>query len=116
MSLRQQVTGEIKAIGLVTLYFASWFGMMILLKRLVLAEHQIEFRGVSTAIVGALIVAKVGLDREDAIEMYYKPWLNVTADLQIIAPALKKTLDSSGNNLKDVDTAVVAGLRLYVRF
>jgi porin len=61
----------------------------------------------------------VGLDHEDAIEMYYNvavtPWLNVTADLQIINPGLKKTLGSDGR-LRDVDTAVVAGLRLYARF
>src|SRR5207245_9369352 len=59
MSVWQRVTSEIKTIGLVTLYFAICFGVMIFLKRLVLAEHQIEFRGLSIAIVGALIVAKV---------------------------------------------------------
>jgi porin len=61
----------------------------------------------------------LGLNHEDAIEMYYNvsvtPWLNATLDLQIIDSGLKKTLDSSGN-LKDVNTAVVAGLRLYGRF
>jgi arylsulfatase A-like enzyme len=61
----------------------------------------------------------LGLAHEDAIEMYYNvaltPWLNVTADLQIINPGLKKTLDSAGR-LRDVDTAVVAGLRLRARF
>ena len=61
----------------------------------------------------------LGLDHEDAIELYYNaaitPWLNATADLQIIDPALKKTLGSDGR-LRDVDTAVVAGLRLNVRF
>lgn len=61
----------------------------------------------------------LGLDREDAIEMYYNAsitrWLNATLDLQIIDPALKKTLDSSGG-LKDNNTAVVGGLRIYSRF
>jgi porin len=42
-------------------------------------------------------------------------WLNATLNLQIIEPALKKKLSSSGQ-LTDVDTTVVAGLRLYVRF
>jgi porin len=64
-------------------------------------------------------IPSLGLDREDAIEMYYSAaltrWLNVTADLQIINPALKKTLGSDGG-LRDVDTAVVAGLRIYARF
>ena len=61
----------------------------------------------------------LGLNREDAIEMYYNaaltPWLNATADLQIINPALDKSLGSNGQ-LKNVDTAVVAGLRIYARF
>ena len=54
----------------------------------------------------------LGLKHEDAIEMYYNAsvtaWLDVTLDLQIIDPGLKKTLDSSGT-LQDVDTAVVSG-------
>jgi porin len=62
---------------------------------------------------------RLGLEREDAIEMYYNAsitsWLTATLDLQIIEPALTKKLDSSGR-LEDVDTTVVAGLRLYVRF
>jgi porin len=62
---------------------------------------------------------RLGLDREDAVEVFYNasltPWLNVTADLQIIEPALTKTLGSSGQ-LKDVDTTVVAALRLQIRF
>ena len=61
----------------------------------------------------------LGLDVEDDIELYYNavltPWLNATLDLQIVDPALKKTLSPSGQ-LKDLNTAVVAGLRLYVRF
>jgi hypothetical protein len=43
------------------------------------------------------------------------PWLNATLDLQIVDPGLKKTLDASGN-LREVNTPVVIGLRLYVRF
>jgi porin len=62
---------------------------------------------------------RLGLEREDAIEMYYNAsvtsWLNATVDLQVIKPALTKTLNSSGR-LEDADTAVVAGLRLHVRF
>jgi porin len=42
-------------------------------------------------------------------------WLNATLDLQVIEPALKKKINSSGG-LEDVNTAVVAGLRLWVRF
>jgi porin len=62
---------------------------------------------------------RLGLDREDAVELFYNasitPWLNVTADLQVIEPAQTRRLGSS-DRLEDVDTAVVAGLRLQVRF
>jgi len=61
----------------------------------------------------------LGLDHEDAVEMFYNvaltPWLNVTADLQIIEPGLKKFLGTD-RQLHDVDTTVVAGLRLRARF
>jgi porin len=62
----------------------------------------------------------LGLEREDAIEMYYNAsitqWLDATVDLQIIGPGLKKALGSAGPLLTSVDTAVVAGVRLRVRF
>jgi len=62
---------------------------------------------------------KLGLDREDAIEMYYNaaltPWLGATVDLQVIEPALTKALDSS-NRLANMETSLVVGGRLYVRF
>lgn len=61
----------------------------------------------------------LGLDREDAVEMYYNfsitRWLDASLDLQIINPGLNKTLDSTGQ-LEDMNTAVVLGLRLYARF
>ncbi len=60
----------------------------------------------------------LGLNHEDAIELYYNvavtKWLGLTADVQIIDQGLKKQL--SGNQLKDVDTAVVGGLRAFIRF
>ncbi len=60
----------------------------------------------------------LGLNREDAVEVFYNvaltPWLNATLDLQVVDPGLDKTL--SGDRLKDMGTAVVAGLRLYARF
>ena len=48
------------------------------------------------------------------LERYLRP--RSDSDLQIINPALKKTINSSGTGLKDVETAVVGGIRLYVRF
>ena len=61
----------------------------------------------------------LGLDKEDAVEMYYNfsvtRWLNATLDLQVIDPALNKFLNSSGQ-LQNMNTSVVGGLRLYSRF
>lgn len=61
----------------------------------------------------------LGLDKEDAVEMYYNfsiaKWLNATLDLQVIDPALNKFLDSSGR-LQNMSTSVVGGLRIYSRF
>jgi carbohydrate-selective porin OprB len=57
---------------------------------------------------------------DDAVEMYYNAsitrWLRMSLDLQVVNPALKKTLNSSGTGLKNVDTAVVGGVRMYIRF
>jgi len=50
--------------------------------------------------------------------MYYNavitPWLNVSADLQVVDSALDKAL--SNGRLVNVDTAVVGALRMYLRF
>jgi porin len=60
----------------------------------------------------------LGLSKEDAVEMYYNvvvtPWLNVSADLQVIDSALNKFI--SNGRLVNVDTAVLGALRMYVRF
>jgi porin len=61
----------------------------------------------------------LGLSVEDAVEIYYNaaitPWLNMAADLQIVDSALNKTLSSNGQ-LVNMSTAVVGGLRMYLRF
>ena len=62
---------------------------------------------------------RLGLGHEDTIEMYYNaaliPWL-AALDLQIIEQALARTFDASETRLRDLDTAVVVGLRVYTRF
>ncbi|WP_165418414.1 carbohydrate porin [Dyella amyloliquefaciens] len=61
----------------------------------------------------------LGLDREDAIEAYYNVavthWLNVTADVQFVSPALKKSLNRTGDGLTSVGNATIVGLRLRAR-
>jgi len=61
----------------------------------------------------------LGLDREDAVEMYYNVavtgWLEATLDLQIIDNAATKALTSSTKRLEPIGTTVVPGVRLYIR-
>ena len=57
----QKVVKEIKSIAGVTLYFFLWLGLLMLLKKLMLKEYNIEFSGISIAIISALIMAKVVL-------------------------------------------------------
>ena len=61
----------------------------------------------------------LGLNVEDAVELYYNaaltPWLNLTANMQVVNSAVGKTINSNGN-LVDMPTTVVGGLRMYVRF
>lgn len=61
MSLQEKLKDEIKAVALATLYFATWLGLLLLLKKLILAEYQIAFNGLYVALVGALVLAKVVL-------------------------------------------------------
>ena len=61
MSLGQSVRKEARVVFLTTLYFATWFALLVLLKKLVLEQYQIEVTGISLALIGALIVAKVVL-------------------------------------------------------
>jgi porin len=62
----------------------------------------------------------LGLEHEDALELYYNcavtGWLTATADLQVIDLGLKKTLDTSSLGLTNMNTALVAGVRLQIRF
>jgi len=50
---------ELKAVGLVTLYYLFCFGIILTLKKLFLADYNIEVYALSTAVVSALIAAKV---------------------------------------------------------
>jgi porin len=62
----------------------------------------------------------LGLQREDAFEMYYNAavtgWMNVATDLQIVDSGLNRALSSTTGQLAGIDTVVVLGTRLRVRF
>ena len=61
MSFKEKLVEELKAIALTTLYFAVWLGVLMVLKKLILAEYHIHFKGLSMALIGALVLAKVVL-------------------------------------------------------
>src|SRR5215831_4677395 len=61
MGLHQKLAHEFRVVVVTTAYFAVCFGVLVALKRLLLADYQIQFRGFSLALVSALIVAKVVL-------------------------------------------------------
>ena len=50
---------EIRLVLAATLYFAACFIVIMILKQLLLAQYGIEFRGITTAILIALVTAKV---------------------------------------------------------
>ena len=53
------LTEELRTLFVVTLYFTACFTIVMILKQLLLAEYGIEFRGITTAVVVALVTAKV---------------------------------------------------------
>jgi hypothetical protein len=59
MSLLTAVKHELKQVGLVTLYFLFCFAIVLTLKKLFLAQYQIEFYAISVVVVSALIAGKV---------------------------------------------------------
>src|SRR5215472_380111 len=61
MAFKEKLVEEIKEVVKTTLYFAVCFGVLMALKRLYLEDYEIQFRGFSLALLGAVIVAKVVL-------------------------------------------------------
>ncbi len=55
----ESIREELKTAGLATLYFLCVFLLIILLKKLMLAQYDISFYGLSAAVFGALVVGKV---------------------------------------------------------
>ena len=77
-----QLKHELRQIGLVTLYFFFSFGVVLTLKKLLLAHYQIEFYAMSATVIGALVAAKivVVLDKTGAgtrFDATHPLWLSV---------------------------------------
>lgn len=58
MSFKDKLVHELKAIFWTTLYFLIWFGVLVIIKELLLKEYQIKFYGFSIVVIGALVAAK----------------------------------------------------------
>lgn len=61
MSILEKLKHELKAVILVTLFFAAWLGVFMGLKILILDGYQIRFGSISAVLIGALVLAKVVL-------------------------------------------------------
>jgi hypothetical protein len=61
MSSHEKLRHELKAMALITFYFAVWFGVVMFLKKLLLAQYDIQFNGMALALLGAVLLAKVVL-------------------------------------------------------
>lgn len=64
MSIQGKLKHELRAVILVTLFFAAWLGILMALKVLILEDYQIRLGGFSVVLIGALILAKVVLIME----------------------------------------------------
>jgi hypothetical protein len=59
MKILKKILEEIKIILRTAAYFAIVFVLMMVMKKLYLKDYDIEFTGLSQAIIGALVMAKV---------------------------------------------------------
>ncbi|HSZ33467.1 MAG TPA: hypothetical protein VK772_09150, partial [Puia sp.] len=61
MSVINSIFKEIKTIFRTAAYFATVFLLMMVMKKLYLRDYNIEFTGISQALIGALVLSKVVL-------------------------------------------------------
>lgn len=59
MAAMERIRHELREIGLVTLYFLACFLLFLSLKKLVLEQYEVELTILGTALISALVVAKV---------------------------------------------------------
>ena len=59
--MKEKLLNECKSVFWTAVYFASWFGTLMLIKVLLLKEYQVDFIGLTLVIVGALVIAKEAL-------------------------------------------------------
>jgi hypothetical protein len=100
-SFAERVRHEVRDIGLVTAFFLSWFLLFLSLKKLVLAEYQIGVRVLGTALISALVVAKVVviLDKTPAAKRFRSSLVAIHVLWQSIAYTAVVLLVTLGERL-----------------
>jgi hypothetical protein len=61
MGVREKLAHEFAALVRLGLYFTTWIGALVILKKLILEEYRIGFTGMSAVLLGALVLSKVVL-------------------------------------------------------
>lgn len=84
-ALKEKLVEELKLYWIITLYLAVLFGLLMIYRRLVLAEAGVSYIGYGFAIVEALIIAKVILIG-DSFELSRR-----FADRALVVPVLYRT-------------------------
>lgn len=64
MNVQQKLKHELRAIVMVTLFFAAWLGILMGIKALILEDYHIRFGSFAMVLIGALVLAKVVLIME----------------------------------------------------
>ncbi len=59
MNIAHFLADEFKQVGRVTFYFLSCFGLILVLKKLFLAQYDIELYALSTAVVGYNVFSEI---------------------------------------------------------
>jgi hypothetical protein len=60
-SLSVRLAHEAKAIAIAALYFGCWLAVLVIIKKLILADYEIAFDGLTKTLIGALVLSKVVL-------------------------------------------------------
>lgn len=99
----QRIRHELLAVVFTTLYFAVCFGLLMTLKALILAEYDLPFHGAASALISALIVAKVvlilenisprrdehlnheGFEEEHNLALFCSPQQQYPADVKVLS-------------------------------
>jgi hypothetical protein len=59
MDIRHKLVEELKTVGLAALFFGCWIAILVLIKKIILAEYDIAFGGISVVLIGTLVLSKV---------------------------------------------------------